>query len=57
VLDGPQARAFAPSGAFGGGREHDALVPVFTSIEDSESVMALLREVKDDAPPSLPKAA
>jgi hypothetical protein len=57
VLDGPQARAFAPSGAFGGGREHDALVPVFTSIEDSESVMALLREVKDDAPPSMPKAA
>jgi hypothetical protein len=57
VLDGPQARAFASSGAFGGGQEHDALVPVFTSIEDSESVMALLREVKDDAPPSLPKAA
>jgi len=56
VLDGPQARAFAPSGAFGGGREHDALVPVFTSIEDADSVMALLREATD-VPPSLPKAA
>jgi hypothetical protein len=56
VLDGPQARAFAPSGAFGGGQEHDALVPVFTSIEDSDSVMALLKEATD-VPPSLPKAA
>ena len=56
VLDGPQARAFAPSGAFGGGIEHDALVPVFTSIEDADSVVALLRSV-DDVPPSLPKAA
>ncbi|HEX7663520.1 MAG TPA: hypothetical protein VF407_03375 [Polyangiaceae bacterium] len=57
VLDGPQARAFASSGAFGGGQEHDALVPVFTSIEDAESVVALLRSLGDDVPPSLPKAA
>lgn len=57
VLDGPQARAFASSGAFGGGQEHDALVPVFTSVEDAESVVALLREVDEGVPPSLPKAA
>ena len=56
VLDGPQARAFGASGAFGGGVEHDALVPVFTSIEDADSVVALLRSI-DDVPPSLPKAA
>ena len=41
VLDGPQARALAPMGAFGGG-DGGALVPVFTSIEDAETVGAIL---------------
>jgi hypothetical protein len=43
VLDGPQARALAPMGAFGGG-DHTSLVPVFVSIEDAETVGALLRD-------------
>jgi hypothetical protein len=44
VLDGPQARALAPSGAFGGD-DRGELLPVFASIEDSdaETVGALLR--------------
>jgi len=43
VLDGPQARALAPMGAFGGG-DRTTLVPVFASIEDAETVGALLRD-------------
>jgi hypothetical protein len=43
VLDGPQARALAPMGAFGGG-DHTSLVPVFAAIEDAETVGALLRD-------------
>jgi len=42
VLDGPQARALAPSGAFGEGRD-DALRPVFSSIDDAETVGQILR--------------
>jgi len=44
VIDGPRARALAPSGAFGGdsGRD-DALRPVFTAIEDAETVGQILR--------------
>jgi hypothetical protein len=44
VLDGPQARALAPSGAFGGD-DRGELLPVFASIEnaDAETVGALLR--------------
>ncbi len=41
VLDGPQARALAAMGAFGGG-DGGALVPVFASIEDAETVGAIL---------------
>jgi hypothetical protein len=41
VLDGPQARAFSPSGAFGGGGD-DSLVPVFTAIEDADTASELL---------------
>jgi hypothetical protein len=44
VLDGPQARALAPSGAFGGGDRDDALRPVFAAIADAESVGAILRD-------------
>jgi len=47
VLDGPQARAFAPSGAFGGDDE-GALLPVLTSIEDAETVGALLHHPLDE---------
>jgi hypothetical protein len=43
VLDGPQARAFAPSGAFGGDRD-DVLRPVFAAIADADAVGAILRE-------------
>lgn len=42
VLDGPQARALAPSGAFGG-PESGSLLPVFSSIEDPETVNTILR--------------
>jgi hypothetical protein len=42
VLDGPHARAFASSGAFGEG-EGDMLVPVLSAIEDAETVGAILR--------------
>jgi hypothetical protein len=50
VLDGPKARALAPSGAFGEGRD-DALRPVFVAIEDAETVGQILRM------PALDKAA
>ncbi|MGH7272078.1 MAG: hypothetical protein ACREJ3_16735 [Polyangiaceae bacterium] len=43
VLDGPQARAFAPSGAFGGENRDDALRPVFASIDDADTVGRILR--------------
>jgi hypothetical protein len=43
VLDGPQARALAPSGAFGGEDHDDALRPVFASIADAETVGQILR--------------
>ena len=46
VLDGPQARALAPSGAFASfGREEGegSLVPVFARIEDAETVGEILR--------------
>jgi len=41
VLDGPQARAFSPSGAFGGGDE-ERLVPMFTAVEDADTATAVL---------------
>jgi hypothetical protein len=43
VLDGPQARAFAPSGAFGGDAANDALRPVFSAIDDADTVGRILR--------------
>jgi hypothetical protein len=43
VLDGPQARALAPMGAFGGD-EGGKLVPVFNAIDDAETVGAILKE-------------
>jgi hypothetical protein len=43
VLDGPQARALAPSGAFGGEGHDDALRPVFAAIVDAETVGQILR--------------
>jgi hypothetical protein len=43
VLDGPQARAFAPSGAFGEDDRDDALRPVFAAIEDADTVGRILR--------------
>jgi hypothetical protein len=42
VLDGPQARALAPSGAFGEGGT-DSLKPVFTAIVDADRVEEILR--------------
>jgi hypothetical protein len=43
VIDGPRARALAPSGAFGGDGRDDALRPVFTAIDDAETVGQILR--------------
>jgi hypothetical protein len=43
VLDGPQARALAPSGAFGGDDHDYALRPVFTAIADADTVGEILR--------------
>ncbi|HEX4446528.1 MAG TPA: hypothetical protein VH044_07330 [Polyangiaceae bacterium] len=43
VLDGPQARALAPSGAFGGNPDDGALRPVFAAIEDADTVGRILR--------------
>lgn len=40
VLDGPQARALAAHGAFG--RREDTLAPVFASIDDADTVGAIL---------------
>ncbi|MEB2312138.1 MAG: hypothetical protein OZ921_18370 [Sorangiineae bacterium] len=56
VLDGPRARALAPSGAFGEGERGPELRPVFESVEDAESVSRILRSEPDDTP-SLPRAA
>jgi len=42
VLDGPQARALAPSGAFGEHSEDDTLQPVFAAIADPETVGEIL---------------
>ncbi len=43
VLDGPQARALAPSGAFGEQGDRDTLLPVFSAIDDAEAVNEILR--------------
>jgi hypothetical protein len=43
VLDGPQARALAPSGAFGTEDRDDALRPVFAAIADADTVGAILK--------------
>jgi hypothetical protein len=48
VLDGPHARAFASSGAFGEG-EGDHLVPVLSAIEDAETVGAILRPAPEES--------
>jgi hypothetical protein len=41
VLDGPQARAFSPSGAFGG-TDEQRLVPMFTAVDDADTATAVL---------------
>jgi hypothetical protein len=43
VLDGPQARALAPSGAFGTEDKDDALRPVFAAIADADTVGEILK--------------
>lgn len=53
VLDGPQARALAPSGAFDERADTDTLMPVLSAIEDADTVSAILRA----APAMLPEAA
>ena len=52
VLDGPQARALAASGAFGELERSPHLRPVFESVEDAEGVRLVLC-----SPPVLPYAA
>ncbi len=49
VLDGPQARALAPSGAFGGEDRDDALKPVFAAIADADTVGQILRGLEKAA--------
>jgi hypothetical protein len=44
VLDGPQARAMAPSGAFGTEERDDSLRPVFAAIADAETVGEILKK-------------
>lgn len=41
VLDGPHARAFSPSGAFGGADE-ERLVPMFAAVEDADTATEVL---------------
>ncbi len=43
VLDGPQARALATSGAFTRFRDDESLTPVLGAIDDVETVGAILR--------------
>lgn len=43
VLDGPQARALAPSGAFGTEDRDDTLRPVFAAIADADTVGEILK--------------
>ena len=43
MLDGPQARALATSGAFGEDDRDDALRPVFAAIDDADTVGRILR--------------
>ncbi len=52
VLDGPQARALAASGAFGE-RETDTLLPIFASIDDAETASEILRTPRPSQPPTL----
>jgi len=43
VLDGPQARAYSPSGAFGGaGADEQKLVPMFSSVDDADTATEVL---------------
>jgi hypothetical protein len=53
VLDGPRARALAPSGAFGEERQQ-GLLPVLHQVADAESLTRILRS---EPPPALPNAA
>jgi hypothetical protein len=41
VLDGKDARAFSPSGAFSGG-DHERLVPMFAAVDDADTATAVL---------------
>jgi hypothetical protein len=53
VLDGPQARALAASGAFGERGDSDALVPVFAAIDDAETASEILRNPRSSQPEAL----
>jgi hypothetical protein len=44
VLDGPQARALAPSNAFGTENRDDTLRPVFAAIADADTVGEILKK-------------
>jgi hypothetical protein len=41
VLDGKGARAYSPSGAFGGGGD-ERLVPMFTGVDDADTATEVL---------------
>jgi hypothetical protein len=42
VLDGPQARAYSPSGAFGGNADEERLVPMFRAVDDADTATEVL---------------
>ena len=44
VIDGPQARALAPSGAFGEAPERDTLLPVLAGIDDADGAVEILKD-------------
>lgn len=50
VLDGPQARALAPSGAFDERADRDTLMPVLSAIEDADTVGEILRNKQGPEP-------
>ncbi len=57
VLDGPQARGLAASGAFRETDDMGELVPVFSQIGDAETVGALLQKKSSPSLPPLHEAA
>ena len=56
VLDGPQARAFSPSGAFGGADEQ-RLIPMFAAVDDADTETEMLHVSRISLTETEPKQA